>query len=93
MLAVETTAKIRRPYFGQGKPIKKICRELGISPRVHLHEVAGGGNWKRCCWMVSCLILSRFIRMICPRPNYLCGRSVRCDGWTKSGASRLAVLW
>lgn len=34
MLVVETIAKIRRAYFGQGKPIKEICRELGISRKV-----------------------------------------------------------
>jgi|GEM_PF-526032 len=34
MLVVETIAKIRRAYFGQAKPIKEICRELGISRKV-----------------------------------------------------------
>jgi transposase len=34
MLVVETIAKIRRAYFGQGKPIKAICRELNISRKV-----------------------------------------------------------
>jgi transposase len=34
MLVVETVAKIRRAYFVQGKPIKAICRELGISRKV-----------------------------------------------------------
>jgi transposase len=34
MLVVETIAKIRRAYFGQGKAIKEICRELGISRKV-----------------------------------------------------------
>ena len=34
MLLVETIAKIRRASFGQGKPIKEICRELGISRKV-----------------------------------------------------------
>ncbi|HPE29859.1 MAG TPA: integrase core domain-containing protein [Parvularculaceae bacterium] len=28
MLIVETIAKIRRAYFGQGKSIKLICREI-----------------------------------------------------------------
>jgi hypothetical protein len=28
MLIVETIAKIRRAYFGHGKPIKAICRDL-----------------------------------------------------------------
>ena len=31
MLVVETVAKIRRLHFGQGKAIKEICRELGLS--------------------------------------------------------------
>ncbi len=34
MLVVETIAKIRRAYFGQGRPIKAICRELGVSRKV-----------------------------------------------------------
>ncbi len=34
MLVVETIAKIRRAYFGQGKPIKQICRELKVSRKV-----------------------------------------------------------
>jgi transposase len=34
MLVVETIAKIRRAYFRQGKPIKAICRELGVSRNV-----------------------------------------------------------
>ncbi len=29
MLVVETIARIRRAFFGQGKPIKAICRKLG----------------------------------------------------------------
>jgi hypothetical protein len=31
---VETIATIRRAYFGQGKPIKVICRELNVSREV-----------------------------------------------------------
>jgi transposase len=34
MLIVETIAKIRRAYFVQQKPIKVICRELGLSRKV-----------------------------------------------------------
>ena len=34
MLVVETIAKIRRAYFVQVKPIKAICRELGVSRKV-----------------------------------------------------------
>jgi len=34
MLIVETIAKIRRAYFVQGKAIKAICRELGVSRKV-----------------------------------------------------------
>jgi transposase len=33
MLVVETTAKIRRAYFVQGKSIKAIVRELRVSWR------------------------------------------------------------
>ncbi|WP_246173131.1 IS21 family transposase, partial [Nitrospirillum amazonense] len=33
-LVVETIAKIRRAYFVQQKPIKAICRELGLSRKV-----------------------------------------------------------
>jgi hypothetical protein len=34
MLIVETIAKIRHLFFVQGKPIKAICRELGLSRKV-----------------------------------------------------------
>jgi transposase len=34
MLVVETVAKVRRAYFVQGKAIKAICRELGVSRKV-----------------------------------------------------------
>ncbi|MGH2449388.1 MAG: IS21 family transposase, partial [Chloroflexota bacterium] len=34
MLVVETIAKVRRAYCGQGKSIKRICRELGVSRKV-----------------------------------------------------------
>ena len=34
MLVVETIAKVRRAYFVQQKPIKAICRELGLSRKV-----------------------------------------------------------
>ena len=34
MLVVETIAKIRRAFFKQGKPIKAIGRELGVSRKV-----------------------------------------------------------
>jgi transposase len=34
MLVVETIAKIRRAHFLQGKGIKTICRELGLSRKV-----------------------------------------------------------
>jgi transposase len=34
MLVVETIAKVRRLYFVQGRPIKAICRELGLSRKV-----------------------------------------------------------
>jgi transposase len=34
MLVVETIAKIRRAYFVHGRPIKAICRDLGVSRKV-----------------------------------------------------------
>jgi transposase len=34
MLIVETIAKVRRAHFAQGKSIKAICRELGLSRKV-----------------------------------------------------------
>jgi transposase-like protein len=34
MLVVETILKIRRLAHVQGKPIKAICRELGVSRKV-----------------------------------------------------------
>src|SRR5207342_2892144 len=34
MLVVETIGKIRRAFFRQGKSIKAICRELGVSRKV-----------------------------------------------------------
>src|SRR5258708_5435217 len=34
MLILETIAKIRRAFFVQGKSIKLICRELGVSRKV-----------------------------------------------------------
>jgi transposase len=34
MLVVETIAKIRRAFFKQGRPIKAICRDLGVSRKV-----------------------------------------------------------
>ena len=34
MLIVEMIAKIRRAFFVQGKLIKLICRELGVSRKV-----------------------------------------------------------
>lgn len=34
MLVVETIANIPRAYFVDDRPIKAICRELGVSPKV-----------------------------------------------------------
>jgi hypothetical protein len=44
MLVVETIAKIRRAYFGQGKPIKAICRDLGISRKVVRKVIRSGAT-------------------------------------------------
>ena len=43
MLIVETIAKIRRAFFGQGRSIKAICRELRVSPegRSEGHPIKG----------------------------------------------------
>jgi transposase len=42
MLVVETIAKVRRMFFGQGKPIKAICRELGLSRKVVRKVIRSG---------------------------------------------------
>ena len=44
MLVVETIAKIRRAYFGQRKPIKAICRELGVSRKVVRKAIRSGAT-------------------------------------------------
>jgi len=44
MLVVETIAKIRRAYFGQRKPIKAICRELGVSRKVVRKVIRSGAT-------------------------------------------------
>jgi transposase-like protein len=43
MLIVETIAKVRRAYFVQGKSIKALCRELGLSRKVVRKVRRGGG--------------------------------------------------
>jgi transposase len=42
MLVVETIAKIRRAFFGQGKAIKAICRELSLSRKVVRKVIRSG---------------------------------------------------
>ena len=42
MLVVETIAKIRRAFFKQGKAIKAICRELGVSRKVVRKVIRSG---------------------------------------------------
>jgi transposase len=42
MLVLETIAKIRRMYFGQGRPIKTVCRELGLSRKVVRKVIRSG---------------------------------------------------
>ncbi len=44
MLVVETIAKIRRLHFGQGRPIKTICRELGVSRKVVRKVIRSGAT-------------------------------------------------
>jgi transposase len=44
MLVVETIAKIRRLHFGQGKAIKVICRELGLSRKVVRKVIRSGAT-------------------------------------------------
>jgi transposase len=44
MLVVETIAKIRRAHFVQGKLIKAICRELGVSRKVVRKVVRSGAT-------------------------------------------------
>jgi hypothetical protein len=44
MLVVETIAKIRRAHFVQGKSIKAICRELGVSRKVVRKVVRSGAT-------------------------------------------------
>ena len=44
MLVVETIAKIRRLYFAQGRPIKVICRELGLSRNVVRKVIRSGAT-------------------------------------------------
>jgi len=44
MLVVETIAKIRRAFFKQGKPIKVICRELGVSRKVVRKVIRSGAT-------------------------------------------------
>jgi transposase-like protein len=44
MRVVETIAKIRRAYFQQGKPIKAICRELGVSRKVVRKVIRSGAS-------------------------------------------------
>jgi transposase len=44
MLVVETVAKIRRAYFVQKKPIKAICRELGLSRKVVRKVIRSGAT-------------------------------------------------
>ena len=44
MLVVETIAKIRRAFFKQGKAIKSICRELGVSRKVVRKAIRSGAT-------------------------------------------------
>src|ERR1700749_3496543 len=44
MLVVETIGKIRRAFFRQGKSIKAICRELGVSRKVVRKVIRSGAT-------------------------------------------------
>src|SRR5436190_24216670 len=44
MLVVETIAKVRRAFFGQGKAIKAICRELSLSRKVVRKVIRAGAT-------------------------------------------------
>lgn len=44
MLIVETIAKIRRAYFGQGKSIKLICREFRVSRKAVRKVIRSGAT-------------------------------------------------
>jgi transposase len=44
MLVVETIAKIRRAFFRDGKPIKAICRDLGVSRKVVRRVIRSGAT-------------------------------------------------
>jgi len=44
MLVVETIARIRRAFFKQGRPIKAICRELGVSRKVVRKVIRSGAT-------------------------------------------------
>jgi transposase len=44
MLVVETIAKIRRAFFKHGRPIKAICRELGVSRKVVRKVIRSGAT-------------------------------------------------
>jgi hypothetical protein len=42
MLVVETISKIRRWYFQEGRPIKRICRDLGVSRKTVRKVIRSG---------------------------------------------------
>jgi hypothetical protein len=44
MLVMETISKIRRAFFVQGKAIKAICRELGVSRKVVRKVIRSGST-------------------------------------------------
>src|ERR1700732_5247616 len=44
MLIVETIAKVRRAFFVQGKSIKAICRDLGVSRKVVRKVIRSGST-------------------------------------------------
>ena len=44
MLVVETISKIRRWYFQEGRPIKRICRDLGVSRKTVRKVIRSGAT-------------------------------------------------
>ena len=85
MLVVETIAKIRRAFFKHGRPIKAICRELGVSRKVVRKVIRSGATE------------FRYEREAQPLPKI--GRwrdtldQLLSENETKSARERLTLIW